>query len=172
MIVTFGKQTLTGSAQPLFTDKITAALGVPPNNIDPIVTVADTTIYQVGFRFTIEPGTANQDSLKVVRILTATTMQCSYEGATPHAHALNSVIALAISAAEIIVQASNADQNSVFLGTDNTVTNVGGGHTFAEVLPGYPYRMTGSGQYNTVMTTDAWMAGTTGQTVIVSALVI
>lgn len=172
MMVTFGYQTLTGSAQPLFSDEITAALPVPLSTIDPILTVADTTIYEVGFRLVLEPGTANQDLLRVSRILSSTTMQCSYEGATPNAHAVNSVIALAVSAAELVVQPKSGNANSVFLGKDNTVTSAGAGHTFAEVVPGYPYRMTNSGQYNTVLTTDVWVAGTASQTFLASALVI
>jgi hypothetical protein len=172
MIVTFGKQTLTGAAQPLFTDTLTASLAVPPHDVDPILTVADTTKYQVGFRISIDPGQSDVDLVKVVAILSPTTMRCSYEGATGHPHAVNTVIGLAIAAAEITIQPSSGDANSVFLGTDNTVTNVGGGKTFYEVIPGQPYRMTNSGQYNTVNTADAWMAGTSAQTVIVSALVI
>lgn len=169
---TFGLQTLSGTAQPLLGDKLTAALPIAPNGVDPILTVASTTNYQQGDRIVIDPGLNTQDEVLVITIKSSTQMQCSLQGATMHAHAVNAVLQLDIPAAEIIVQTSSGAANSVFLGTDSTVTNVGGGKAFYEVIPGQPFRMTNSGQYNSVRTNDAWMAGTATQTVIVAAQVI
>lgn len=170
---TFGAQTLNGNAQPLLGDKLTAALAVPLHGIDPILTVANTAIYQDGDRITIDPLQTNQDSVLVTSILSPTTMQCTSQGATIHAHAVNAILQLDLVCAEVMVQAKSTNANSLFLGTDNTVTSAGGGNVVQELTPGgTPFRMTNSAQYNTVRTNDLWMAGTAAQIAIVAAQVI
>lgn len=179
MIVSFGLLTSNGVAQPLFHDQITAALPVPQVGVDPIVTVANTAIYQVGFRFLLDAGNpALQDSLKVTTILSSTTMQCSYEGANPHAHAANAVIALAISAAEIVVEPIDGGSGSIVLGSDNTVTPTLGGSAFykiAEVAAGQQsnvYRMTNSANYNAIGTDNVWIVSSATDTYLAHAVVI
>jgi hypothetical protein len=178
MIVTFGVQTLTGAAQPVMGDVLTAALPIPPDGVDPIVTVASTKFYQVGFRFTVDPETASQDSYKVAAILSSTTMQCSLEGTVGHAHSNGAIIQLSISCADVCVQALNGGAGPVVIGTDNTVTVTPGG-SVVKVLDKSTtpaeeneWRMTANGQYNTVNTADAWMIGTANDKVLVYALVI
>jgi hypothetical protein len=178
VLVTFGVQTLTGAAQPVLGDVLTAALPIPPPDVDPIVTVASTAFYQVGFRFTVDPDTVSQDSYKVAKILSSTTMQCSLEGTTGHAHANGAIIALAIAAADVCVQALNGGAGAVVIGTDNTVAVTPGGSAIfvldktTSPTENNTWRMTNNGQYNTVNTADAWMIGTAADKVIVYALVI
>lgn len=178
MIVTFGLLTMSGAAQPLFADKITAALPVPPQGIDPTVTVANTAIYQTGFRFLVDAGQATQDVLRVGTILTSTTMKCSYESAQPNAHAVNAVIALAIAASEIIVQLVDGGAGNAVLGSDKTVTTAMGGSAFYKLLKTaagtqtVPYRMTDSAQYNVVRTDDVWIAGSSSDSYLPSAVVL
>ena len=170
---TFGAQILTGAAQPLFGDKLTAALAIPPHEVDPVLTVASTAIYQTGDRIVIDPLQTNQDEVLVIRIINGTTMQCSSQGASMHAHAVNAILQLDLVCADVMVQAKSTNANSVFLGVDNTVTNAGAGNVVLEVTPGgAPFRMTNNGQWNSVRTNDLWMAGTATQVAIVSAQVI
>ena len=153
---TFRKQALTGSAQPIFGDKLTAAMAVPINGVDPVITVADTTIYWEGDRITIDAGQATADTVRIIKKLTATTMQVNNEGAPLHAHAVNAIIALAIPATEILISGNGG---AVYLGTDNTVTSTGGGNVIYEILPGASFRDTYTANWNTVRTDDLWMAG-------------
>ena len=170
---TFRAQALTGAAQPIFGDKLTAAMAVPIDGVDPIITVADTTIYWDGDRITIDPDLANADTVRIIKRLTATTMQVNNEGAPLHAHAVNAIIALSIPATEIIVSIkSRVGAGSIFLGTDNTVTNAGGGNVIYEVLPGYPFRDTYTSNWNTERTDDLWMAGGISDSAIVAAQVV
>ncbi len=179
MLVTFGVQTLTGNAQPVLGDVLTAALANPfETTNDPVATVANTAIYQVGFRITIDPETVSQDSYKIIKILSATTMQLSLEGSKGHNHANGAIIQLAIAASDICVQALNGGAGAVVIGADNTVTAVPGGSAVfvldktTSPTENNVWRMTDSGQYNPVNTADAWMIGTAGDKVIVYALVI
>ncbi len=179
MFRTFGLQTLTGASQPLFGDKITAALPIPPAGIDPIVTVANTAIYQAGDRFTIAPDTASADTLLVTTILTSTTMQCTSQGGAPlHAHSVNAIIALSIPCAELIVQLKDGTTGNAVLGSDNTVTATPGGNVVAIIYkttagtPTTPFRATNSATFNMVRTDDLWIIGTANDTFIAAAEVI
>jgi hypothetical protein len=178
VLVTFGLQTLTGAAQPVLGDVLTAALPVPQEKVDPIITVASTTFYQVGFRITVDPYQSNQDSYKVVKILSGTKLQCSLEGSAGHAHANGAIIALSIAAADVRVGFPNGGAGPVVIGADNTVSVTPGGSAVAVLdVSTSPaelneWRMTDSGQYNTVNTADAWMIGTAGDKVLNYALVI
>ena len=155
---TFRKQTLTGAAQPIFGDKLTAAMPIPPDGVDPIVNVADTTIYQQGDRITIDAGQTNLDTVLITTIKSGTQMQVTSQGAPYHAHAVNAIIALAIPATEIIF---SGNASVFYLGTDNSITATGGGNVIAQVGAAVapPFRMTYSANWNTVRTDDLWMAG-------------
>ena len=171
MIRSFGLQTLTGSAQPLFADKLTAAMVVPPVNIDPIMTVADTTKYQGGDRITIEPFTSLVDTVLVETILSATTMQVSSQGAPLHAHAANALIELDMPCAEILINPVTGNSGTTWIGTDNTVTSSGGGSAFV-ALPGGTSLNLGFPQWNAIRTSEAWMAGTLNDKVGVAAVIV
>ena len=164
-------QSLTGSAQPLFGDKLTAAFTPPVNTgVDPTMQVADTTLYQQGDRITIEPGTANADTVLVVNIKDSTHMQVSSQGATLRSHANNSVICLANCVSEIQVQANPGATNPIYLGTDSTITNAGGGSVIAAVTASFPpWRASGSAHFNNIRTDENWMAGNAADKVIVAA---
>ena len=166
---TFRKQAVTGAAQPIFGDKLTAAMAIPPDGVDPIITVADTTIYEVGDRITIDAGQVTADTLRITAKTSGTKMTGNSEGAPYHAHAVNAIIALAIPATEILFSGNGS---ALYLGTDNTITNTGGGNVIYEILPGASFRMTYSANWNTVRTDDLWMAGSLSDTAIVAAQVI
>jgi hypothetical protein len=179
MFRTFGLQTLTGSAQPLFGDKLTAALPIPPAGIDAIATVANTAIYQAGDRINIDPGLASQDTLLVTTILSGTTMQVTSQGGAPqHAHTNGALISLSISAGEVIVQLKDGTAANAVIGADNTVTAVPGGNVIqilyktAASTPTVPFRFTNSMSFNTVRTDDAWIIGTAADTFIATAEIV
>ena len=180
MLVTFGVHTLTGTAEPVMGDVITAAVPIPPPDVDPIITVANTalTAYQVGFRIVLDPGLTNQDCYRIAAILSSTKMQCTLEGTVGHAHTNGAILQLAIAAADVSVQALNGGAGPVVIGADSTVTVTPGGSA-VKVLDKSTtpteeneWRMTNNGQYNTVNTADAWMIGTAGDKVLNYALVI
>jgi hypothetical protein len=167
---TFRKQALTGAAQPIFGDKLTAAMAIPPSHVDPIINVADTTIYQQGDRITLDAGQANADTVLITTIKSGTQMQVTSQGAPYHAHAANAIIALALPATEILI---SGNAGTLYLGTDNTITAVGGGNVMYVILPGAGFRDTYSANWNTVRTDDLWMAGAgISDSAIVAAQVI
>ena len=179
MFRTFGLQTFTGTAQPLFGDKLTAALPIPPAGIDGIATVANTGIYQVGDRINIDPGLTNQDTLLVSAILSPTTMRVSSQGNAPqHAHAVNAIISLSISAAELFVQLKDGTAGNAYVGSDNTVTAVPGGNVVqiiyktAAGTPTAIFRATNSATFDMCRTDDLWIIGTANDTFIAAAEVI
>lgn len=178
MMRTFGVQTLTGTAQPLFGDKLTAAMAIPPQGIDAIATVANTAIYQQGDRFIVDPMQTNRDTFLVTNIINSTTMQVSSQGAPQHAHAANALIALADSCAEVIAQLLDGTAANAVLGADNTVTATPGGNAVyvlyktAAGTPTVPFRMTNSVAFNEVRTDDLWIIGTAADKFIASAVVV
>lgn len=176
---TFGVQTLTGSAQPVLGDVLTAALPIPPDpTVDPIATVANTALYQVGDRITVDPYQANQDSYRVSRILSATTMQLSLEGTQGHAHATNAIIALAINSADIVIQELDGNAAAIVIGSDNTVTSVPGGNACyvlqkaTSPTQANGFKLTNSTQGDNVNTADLWVIGTAADKYLAYALVI
>jgi hypothetical protein len=184
MIRTFGPQTLTGNAQPLMSDVTTAAVIVPPDGLDAYITVANNAIYQAGDRIVLEPGTANQDTYKVVAFRTAagvtstTVMQCNLEYATGHAHASGVTIQLAINAIDVVVSPVEGGAAAVVIGADNTVTATPGGSaiyrldkTAAGTEPNV-WHMAGGVDHDIVNTADAWMIGTAADKVFAYALVL
>jgi hypothetical protein len=179
MFRTFGLQALTGVSQPLFGDKLTAAMPIPQAGVDAIAQVANTAIYQVGDRITFDPYTANQDTLMVSKILTPTTMQVTSQGNAPqHAHAINAVMCLSLSVGELIIEPIDGGAGQVYLGSDNTVTAGGGGNTFYKLLkvaagtmPNI-FRATNSIAFNPVRTDDIWIAGSASDSYYAGAEII
>ena len=171
MFRTFGVQTLTGNAQNLLQDKLTADFVISIATVDPVMTVADTTKYQVGDRITLDPGQSDADTVLVGTILGPTTMKVSSQGAMLHAHANNTIIALDLCSGIILVTAIIGNSGTVWLGADNTLTNIGGGSAFLPITAGGSYNL-GQGQWNVVRSTDAWMAGTLNDKVAVAAYVV
>ena len=169
---TFGIQALTGVAQPLFGDKLTAAMPIPPPDIDPVIHVADTSIYQDSDRINIEPGTANVDTVLVTAILGPTMMQVTSQGAPYHAHANSAMLELDIPAADVLVRGLSSNNQSVWVGVDDSITSSGGGLAIDEIIPSGQFRMTMTGQFNTVRTSDAWVAGNISDSFLPSAQVI
>ena len=166
--------TAVGAAAPLFGDVLTAAFVAPVNSgIDPVVTVADTTKYQQGDRITLDPAGTTPDTVLVMAILSSTTMQVSSQGAPLHNHANGTVICLAIAAAEVVVQAPQANTASAWLGTDNTVTAAGAGNAIYELVKSLPpFREAYDAGWNKVRTDELWIAGTSGDHYLASAEVI
>jgi hypothetical protein len=179
MFRTFGLQTILGTeAQPLFGDKITAAMAVPPDGVDPILAVANTAIYQEGDRVVLDPGQTDQDVVLVGNIIDGTHMQVNAQGAPLHAHVVNTVIALSISCAELFVRLKDGTAANAVLGSDSTVTVTPGG-SVVEILyktaagtPTVPFRATDSATFNMVRTDDLWIIGTANDTFIAAAEVI
>lgn len=181
MIRSWGLVAMTGSAQPWFGAVTTAAIGLPAASTGIIlvtVSAADSNKFQVGDRIYVEPGTANVDVLLIGAINTTTgVMSCTSEGnATTHTHATTIIIQLSIVCADIIVQTDAAAV--IWLGSDSTVTNIGGGSAFYQLLPfatpAQPpvFRYSQSSTFNNLRTSDGWMIGTSTQLVAVSAVVI
>jgi hypothetical protein len=179
MIRTFGPQTMTGSAQPLMSDVTTAAVAIPLKDQDVIIPVANSAIYQVGDRITLEPLTTNQDTYKISVIPSGgTTLQGSLEGAAGHTHASGVIIQLANPAMDVVVQPIDGGTGPVIIGSDNTVTNAAGGNaiyrldkTAAGTQPN-PWHMAGGTDHNICNTAEAWMAGTTGDKAFVYSVQI
>jgi hypothetical protein len=179
MIRSWGLVTLGSAAVPVFGDATTAAVGLPSGAGIIAVTVASTTRYRVGDRIVIDPEiSASQDTLLIDTIPSATVLNCRSEGgATTHTHTTGAIIMLSIACAEAILTPAAA-ANVIWIGSDNTVTNTGGGSAFYPLepvtLPAQPpsFRMTNSVSFNTVRTSDVWVAGTSTQTYGAAAIVV
>lgn len=167
---TFGLQTLTGSAQPLFGDAMTAAMVLPLHHNVGTITVADSSKYQAGDRILLDPGAADQDIVLVQAKPTGTTLSVVSEGDAPlHPHANGTVMALSIPVADVVVQANFGTTNPQYLGQDNTVTSAGAGKVVYVVTVNTPYRATYAAGWNTVRTSDFWIAGTAADKFVASA---
>jgi hypothetical protein len=169
---TFGLQTLTGTAQPLFGDVMTAAMILPQANGVGIITVANNKIYEPGDRLLLDPEAADQDIVLVQQRVPASTTQLyviSEGGVVLNPHANGTVIALSIPAGDVVVQANFGVTNAIYLGKDNTITNAGVGNVVYNVTPNTPFRATYSGTHNTVRTSDFWIVGTAADKFIASA---
>lgn len=172
MIRTWRKQTLTGNAQPWFGDVLTAALLKPVRTQYVVLTVADTTLYQVGDRiwvnFGLLTGANLQYIVKVNKILTSTTMQCQSESDAPVFPAANaSIIALA-NACFRVDFATPANAAPVYLGTDNTVTSAGAGSAFLPLAASSSFRYEKTTGLNPLHSDEGWMAGGVGQFIFIS----
>jgi hypothetical protein len=172
MIRSWGLVTLTGSAQPCFGDVTTAAVGLPLGNGTIPVTVASTTRYRVGDRIVLDPGQADADTLLVEVIPSATVLTCVSEGnAKTHTHVTGTIIELSIACAAILYTAVTGNAGNTWLGSDSTVTNTGGGSAFTYLSPGASYNL-GFPQWNSIRSSEAWMAGPSGGSVGVAAIVV
>lgn len=167
MVRSWGKVTLTGSAQPLFGDVTTAAVPLPDGYGKIPVTVASTTRYKVGDRIIIDPSGTHKDLLMIQEIASATVLNCYSEGGAPtYVHNNSTIIALDIAAADLLIQVEPGNTQAAWLGSDSTVTNVGGGSGFAQMQDTVPnaiptdFRLTNVALYNVCRTTDLWIAGT------------
>jgi hypothetical protein len=173
MIRSWGFVTLTGAAQPCFGDVLTAAMAATDGQQLISVSVASTARYVAGDRIVIEPGTTNQDILLVqgVKPGGTTVLLCDSEGGVAtKAHANSSIIQLSIACgAWLLTPAPTA--GLVYIGTSSTVTNVGGGSAFSYTSGGGNYNL-GFPQWNTVRTSDAWMAGAAADMIGVAAFVV
>jgi hypothetical protein len=174
MIRSWGQVTLTGNAQPLFGDVLTAALNnVKPTNGFYIVTVGSTTRYQVGDRIIVGLGSGNKTNcLLIGQVEDATHLYCTSEGDAPiSAWAIGTLIALDIACAYVEIQSTLGNAGLIWLGSDSTVTNVGGGSAFKQITQAgsAPY---GIPQWNTLRTNEFWFAGTLNDKAGVSAVVI
>lgn len=172
MLRTFKVQTLTGSAQPLFGDVLTGAVVQPVGETRFIVLpVADTTIWAVGDRITIDPGGTGKDIVLVDNIPNGTTLNCHSEGGRKlNAYGAGTIIALSLAVADVTVQAVAGGANPIWIGADSSVTSAGLGKVIYQVTDSRPpFHMSQSATHNTVRTTDAWMAALVGTQAIVSA---
>jgi len=179
MIRTWGFQSLTGNAQPLFGDKITAAFSnlQQPNGFY-FVAVANAAQYQAGDRIILGAGSAGENILLVGGINTSTNiLSCTSEGNAPVSNwVVNTIIALSIACYGIQIQAAGANGNPIYIGADSSVTNSGGGSAFYElvnVASGQPnswslFKYDGQ---NPLRTTEAWLAGTSTQKFAVAAFI-
>lgn len=183
MIRSWGVVSLTGAAQPWFGSVTTAAMvlaQVKENVILVPVSPADSKKFVAGDRIVIEPGTTSADTLLINSINTTTgILTCASEGNyQTHAHASGVIVMLSIACADVQLQAVDGAAATVWLGTDNTVTAIGGGSAFRQLqkvaagsVPS-EYRMEGSAKYNVGRTSDGWMIGTAADKVAVAAIVL
>jgi len=178
MIRSWGVNTLGASSQPWFGDVTTAAVGLPDSFGKISVTVASTARYQAGDRILVGPQTATQDVVKVDSIASSTVLNCQSEGnAKTHTHVTNTQIMLDIACAEIIITNLASDQ-PVWLGSDNTVTNTGGGSGFYPIEPvtgtNQPnsFRVSNSVNSDAIRTSEGWIVGTNGRTYSAAAIVV
>lgn len=168
-IRTFGVQTLTGTAQPWFGDALTAAVIAQPQNVSnyqakTIISVASTTKYRVGDYLIVDPGTANREGCGIAGIPSATTLMVS--GLTK-AHASAALVALNIKCFNVVIQ--NIGGTALYLGSDQTVTNVPGGSAFSYISIG-GYWNYGYFNYNGLRSADGWIVGTAASTYLAYAL--
>jgi hypothetical protein len=173
MLRTFGQQTLTGVAQPIFGDKTTAPTNYAVSTGLMTIPVTSTVgRYQANDVVIVGYGTASAISV-TVQSLDATHL---YAKPTPDAtvftYGANTQLALSLAAMDITIQTSSTAVNPVWLGADQTVTSSGGGSVASQILPASFFRLTYNGQSNTVRSTDAWMAGTAGDQVICTAIIL
>ena len=172
MIRSWGVVTLTGAAQPIVGDKITAAFVVPAAGQLAKVQVASTTRYLVGDRILLGAGQSGANILKVVQIISSTILGCESEGgAKLSAWANNTLIQLSIACSIIKFQAILGNAAGIWIGSDVTVTNIGGGSAFEEVQPGGNEAI-GQPPANSIRSSEGWMAGTANDKMGVAVIVV
>ena len=172
MIRSWGLVTLTGSAQPCFSDVTTAAVGLAAGDGSIPVTVASTTRYRAGDRIILNPGQSDADTVIVQYINSATVLTCySEDGVTTNTHISGTIIALSIACSEILLTSQVGNAGTAWIGSDSTVTNAGAGSAFTYMSAGGFYNL-GSPTWNMLRSTEAWMAGTASDKVGVAAIVI
>jgi hypothetical protein len=172
MIRSWGLQGFTGTAQPLFGDLLTAPLSKlkQPNGFY-FVSVANAARYQIGDRIVIGFGGTIPNNCLMVNAVNTTTnvLSCRSEGDAPVVNwPTGTQIVLSLACAVLTVQVQTG---TAWLGVDDTVTNAGAGSAFAEILAGGSFKF-GDAGWNTIRTTEAWIAGTQGDTYGVAAIII
>ena len=176
MIRSWGLQTLTGNAQPMFGDVLTAAFsnikGEPHGFY--LVSVAKAANYQIGDRIILGFGGATPTNcLMVGKVNTSTNiLSCISEGDAPVANWANGTqIVLSVACAAIRLNAPATNAGNIWEGSDNTVTNVGGGSAFQEIFPSGSDTF-GIPQWNTIRTSDLWIAGTLSDKAGIAAIIV
>lgn len=174
MIRTFGIQTVSGAAQPLFGDKLTAAFSnLKDNQGLYYLTVANSAIYEIGDRWILGVGSGSPTNCALVdHIVDATHVAVASEGNAPlSAWANSTVLMLDIACSQITLQSMVGNAGNIWAGADSTVTNTGGGSAFGQVTIGGSWAY-GQGQWNTLRTSEFFFAGTLNDKVGNSALII
>jgi hypothetical protein len=176
VIRSWGFQTITGAAQPLFGDKTTAAFKnngqvygrITNTSGEYTVSVAKASLYQLGDRIILGAGSPGANVLLVGGINTVTNiLTCTSEGDAPVANwPSGTAIALSVHCYGILVSGLSGNLDSVWVGSDQTVTNAGGGSAFFEVAkvaagaPQTPFTFWKYDGADPLNTNEVWVAGT------------
>ena len=175
MIRSWGLQTLTGSAQPLFGDKLTAAFSnLKATNGFYFAHVANASQYQIGDRIIFGYGGSSPTNCLMVGAINTVTNVLSLvsEGDAPVSAWPNGTqIVLDVACAVFRINSKIGNSGSIWEGSDSTVTNVGGGSAFQEITAGGSDTF-GVPQWNTLRTSEMWIAGTLNDKVGVAAIII
>jgi hypothetical protein len=165
--------TMTGNAQPLFGDLLTAAFSGTQTKGLYQATVADTTKYAIGDRVIFGFGGASATNILLVdQLISATVLGLQSEGGAPvKAWPNTTQLCLSLACAQVTAQGLNTNAANGYVGSDSTVTNVPGGSAFGfiGIAGSWAY---GLGQWNIIRTSDLWIAGTASDKFGVSAVVI
>ena len=177
MIRSWGLVTLGAAAVPWFGDSLAAAF-VPAggSNNTSTVQLASTTRYRQGDRIILGIGQAGANIVLVDNIPDATHLKVRSEGgAALSAWANATLISLAIRCFKVRIQALDGNTGTIWLGTDNTVTNAGGGTAFyqlqkvaAAATPNY-YEYGFQNAADALGTQDGWLVGTAADKYAISA---
>jgi hypothetical protein len=175
MIRSWGLQTITGAAQPLFGDKLTAAFKnlKQPNGFY-FVPVAKASQYQIGDRIVLGFGGSSPTNCLMVNAVNTSTnvLSCISEGDAPVSNwPSGTQIVLSIACAVLRMNNITNNSGSIWEGSDSTVTNVGGGSAFQEILVSGSDNF-GVEQWNAIRTSDMWVAGTLNDKMGAAAIII
>lgn len=177
MVRTFGLQTLTGIAQPVIGDVTTAAVAVPFEGQDALITVANSAIYQVGDRIVLDPLTVNSTEYIVERIPSGTTLLARSHG-NAFAHASGAIIQLAPVCLDLVVLPNAGGAGPIFIGADNTITNAPAGNVIYRLekivagTNGQPWHYGGGVGANILRASEVWTVGTAADTYFAYAVVL
>jgi hypothetical protein len=189
MIRTFGFQTIavTGTAQPFFGDKLTAAFSnIAPTNGFYLVSVANASRYQNGDRIILGYGGGSPTNCLLVEGVNTVgnILSCASEGNAPLSNWANGTqIALDIGCYSIVVTLLSGALGSLWIGSDSTVSFSGAvpsGSAFFEIgkvtagTPQIPFTWIGGAPsgMNPLRTTEGWVAGTNPDKFSVAALIV
>ncbi len=175
MIRSWGLQTLTGSAQPLFGDILTAYFSnLKATNGFYFVSVANAAQYQIGDRIILGFGGSNPTNCLLVGGVNTSTnvLSCTSEGNASVSNWANGTqIVLDIACSVFRINSIIGNSGMVWEGSDGTVTNTGGGSAFQEIAVGGSDNF-GVPQWNTLRTCEMWIAGKLNDKVGVAAIII
>lgn len=181
MVRTWGFQTVSGNAQPLFGDVLSAAFSGQAASKSGLYAVSVAAVlfgtspkYMQGDRIVLGFGGSTPTNILLVQTVDTVhnILYCKSEGDAPvAAWAINTQIALSISCAQIAINSKLSNAGNIEIGNDSTVTNTGGGSAFAEATPGGSYSY-GIAQFNALLTTELWFAGTANDAAGVAAIII